>query len=362
MSQSDDESPSEKEHEPSQKRLEDARRKGDIAKSNELSAAAAYAGLLLAGLMGAGAVTQAAGAGTILIEQAAAIARLAAEGARPVVAGLIEPALPVLALLLCLPAAGALLALIAQRAIVFAPEKLMPKLSHISPLATAKKKFGAEGLFEFAKSFVKLLIVGAVLVWLFGQHADDILATTTLDPRQGTLLLMGLMGQFLFIVILVTAAIGAVDLMWQRHALLQRNRMSRKDMMDEMKESEGDPHTKMQRRQRGQEIAMNQMLADVATANVVIVNPTHYAVALKWHRGSRTAPVLVAKGVDEVARRIREVAAEHGVPIQSDPPTARSIFALVDIGKPIARDHYRAVAAAIRFAEAMRKRAKERLR
>ena len=160
----------------------------------------------------------------------------------------------------------------------------------------------------------------------------------------------------------MTAAIGVVDFLWQRHALMQRNRMTRQEMLDEMKDSEGDPHTKAQRRQRGQEIAMNQMLADVAKANVVIVNPTHYAVALKWQRGARTAPILVAKGVDEVARKIRERAAEHGVPIHSDPPTARAIHASVDLGKPIRPDQYRAVAAAIRFAQAMRTRAKGSLR
>lgn len=103
---------------------------------------------------------------------------------------------------------------------------------------------------------------------------------------------------------------------------------------------------------------MNHMLAEVAEANVVIVNPTHYAVALSWSRGSRNAPIVVAKGVDEVAKRIREAAAEHGVPVRSDPPTARSLFATVDVGQPISRDHYRAVAAAMRFSEAMRKRAK----
>lgn len=105
---------------------------------------------------------------------------------------------------------------------------------------------------------------------------------------------------------------------------------------------------------------MNQMLADVATANVVIINPTHFAVALRWTKGGRTAPVVVAKGVDEVARRIREAAEAHGVPLHSDPPTARLLHATVDIGKPVERNHYRAVAAAIRFADTMRQRARER--
>ncbi|MFN3722963.1 MAG: flagellar type III secretion system protein FlhB [Paracoccaceae bacterium] len=362
MSKSDEQSPGDKEHAPSEKKLTDARRQGDIAKSTELLAAAAYAGLILAGLAGAQAVQRAASAGGVLIDQAPSIARLAIGSAQTVVGGIIQTAIFPLILLLALPAVLVVLALLAQRAIVFAPDKLKPKLSRISPIATAKKKFGPEGLFEFAKSFVKLILVSTVLGWFFLGHIDGILATAALDPRQGLRHLIDLLGQFLVIVILVTAVIGLGDLIWQHHALLQRNRMSRKEMTDEMKESEGDPHTKSQRRQRGQDIAMNQMLADVAKANVVIVNPTHYAVALRWNKGARTAPVVVAKGVDEIAFRIREMATENGIPIHSDPPVARSLFATIEIGMPVARDHYRAVAAAIRFADAMRKRAKERQR
>jgi len=160
------------------------------------------------------------------------------------------------------------------------------------------------------------------------------------------------------LVVITTLLFGGIDYFWQRMQHLRRNRMSRKDLTEEMKDSEGDPHVKQQRRQRGQEIATNRMLRDVVQADVVVVNPTHYAVALKWSRKGRTAPICVAKGVDEVAARIRAKAAEAGVPLQSDPPTARAIYATVEIGQQIRPEHYRAVAAAIRFAESMRKRRK----
>ncbi|PSL15720.1 EscU/YscU/HrcU family type III secretion system export apparatus switch protein, partial [Shimia abyssi] len=120
----------------------------------------------------------------------------------------------------------------------------------------------------------------------------------------------------------------------------------------------GDPHIKQQRRQRAQEIATNQMLSDVPSADVIIVNPTHYAVALKWNRAPGEAPVCVAKGVDEVAKSIRECAHDAGVPIKSDPPTARALHAIVEIGHEVPPDLYRPVATAIRFAEAMRQKAK----
>ena len=130
--------------------------------------------------------------------------------------------------------------------------------------------------------------------------------------------------------------------------------------MDETKKQEGDPHMKQQRRERGTQIAMNKMLCDVPNADVIVVNPTHYAVALKWNRDGGEVPVCVAKGVDEVAGRIREIAAENAVPIYSDPPTARALHATVEIGAPILPDHYRAVAAAIRFADRMRQLARAR--
>lgn len=362
MSGEEDQSAEEKEHAPSQKRMEDARKKGDVAKSTELAAAAGYAGLLLAGLAGMGAVGAAAQSLALILDRAPEIAAVASKSARPVMAGMLASVALPLVFFLGLPAVATLLMLLTERAIVFAPDKLMPKLSRISPLATAKQKFGPDGLFEFAKSFVKLLLVGCVLFQFLMVHADTILSTASLEPRLGLLALFDLLGQFLLIVLILTAAIGALDLLWQHHALTKRNRMTRKEMIDEMKESEGDPHTKAQRRQRGQDMAMNQMLKDVGQANVVIVNPTHYAVALKWQRGARTPPILVAKGVDEVARRIREEAAIRGVPIHSDPPTARAIHAAVDVGKPILREQYRAVASAIRFAETMRKRAKGMIR
>ena len=134
--------------------------------------------------------------------------------------------------------------------------------------------------------------------------------------------------------------------------------MSFQDMKDETKDSEGDPHAKGMRRQKGQEIALNRMLQDVAKADVIIVNPTHYAVALRWKRSDRHAPVCVAKGIDEVAARIREKAAIAGVPLHSDPPTARAIYASVEIGAPVKPEHYKPVAAAIRFAEALKARRK----
>jgi len=169
-----------------------------------------------------------------------------------------------------------------------------------------------------------------------------------------------MMIEFMAVVLCVALAIGGVDYLWQRYDHLRRHRMSHRDLQDEHKQHEGDPHMKNERRQRANRIAGDQMMADVPGADVVIVNPTHYAVALKWSRAPNSAPICVAKGVDHVALAIRAVAKDHGVPVRSDPPTARAIHATTDIGMEIDPEQYQTVAAAIRFSEAMRHKARAR--
>ena len=155
--------------------------------------------------------------------------------------------------------------------------------------------------------------------------------------------------------VVVAADLAMTRFHWRRDLM-----MSKQEIKDENKQAEGDPYMRASRRERGREIANNRMLHDVATADVVITNPTHYAVALKWSRTERSVPFCVAKGDDELARRIRMRAEQEGVPIHSDPPTARSIHALVDVGKPIHPEHYKAVAAAIVFADKLRQQKRER--
>jgi flagellar biosynthesis protein FlhB len=357
---SDGEDDTDKEHDPTQKRLDDARKRGEFARSQDLLTAAAVAGFVLTGMgLGAQALMRSGAAATVLIDQADSLAAHMADGGRPVMMQTLQAVISPLLPFFLMPGLAVIAVLFATKGFVFSPEKLMPKLSRISPLATAKQKFGMDGLVEFGKSAVKLTLVSVLIGWFLMARAPAILHSLALSPALSTVLMLRLLSEFLLLALLVLAVMGGLDYFWQTYRHLQRNRMSRKEMTDEMKDSEGDPHVKGKRRQRAQEIATNQMLADVAGADVIIVNPTHYAVALKWKRGARTAPICVAKGVDDVAARIREKAAEAGVPIHSDPPTARAIFATVEIGTPIHADHFKAVAAAIRFAEAMRARARK---
>lgn len=347
-----------KPHDPSQKRLDDARRRGEIPRSQDVLTASCYAGFLVAGYVFPETLPAAADAATSMLAQAdrwaPQVLSSAAHGVSPVASSMILPLAP----FFLLPALVVLVVLFAQRGIVFAPEKLAFKATRIDPLAALRQKFGPDGLMDFARSVVKIGLTGMLLFWFLGRHAPDLFNAVMLTPGGGVGVMLRLVMQFMTLVFLISLVLGAVDHLWQVLRHRARNRMSRQEMVEEHKEAEGDPHFKQHRRQRGQEIAMNRMLRDVETADVVVVNPTHYAVALKWNRARRQAPVCVAKGVDEAAAAIRARAAEHGVPVHRDAPTARAIFATVRLGEPIRPDHYRAVAAAIRFAEAMRRRAK----
>ena len=357
------EDPSAKTFDPTPQKLLEARKKGEVAKSNDLLTAAGYAGLLIALMMsGASALDQSGTALMVLIDRPDTLAPLFFEwsSAAPV-AGLLQAVLLGLTPLFALPAGGVVLAVLAQRALVFAPSKLEPKISRISLIENAKNKFGRAGFFEWAKSFTKLVVYSICLGVFIAARMPEMIAALQTSPHLVLSLLSELCIAFLFIVVLVSGAIGAVDAVWQHFEHLRKNRMSHKDIMDETKNSEGDPHLKQERRQRAKAVSQNQMMKDVPTADVIIVNPTHYAVALKWSRKRNEAPICVAKGVDEMAKTIRQTGQAAGVPIHSDPPTARSLHATTEVGAQIPPDFYRAVAAAIRFSENMRQRAKARI-
>jgi len=351
-----------KQHEPTAKKLEDARKKGEIARSQDLTTAASYAGFcLVAGVFGAQSVVSFSSNALTLFDQADTLAPLVlGDSATALMGGLMGAVMLALLPWFFGPGFAALISILLQRSLIVAPTKLQPKLSRISILSNAKNKFGRNGVFEFAKSGFKLLLYVVVLAIYLMRRLPDMLATMHLSPGMGSMMMARMALDFMAVVLVLALIIGGVDYAWQYFEHLRQNRMSHNELKEEFKQAEGDPHMKQQRRQKGMAIANNRMLADVPDADVVIVNPTHYAVALKWDRSSPGAPECVAKGVDEIAARIRERAIEAGVPLHSDPPTARALYATVDIGAQIEKQHYKPVAAAIRFAEKIRARAKEK--
>ena len=358
MSEDDDSS---REFDPTPQKLEEARKRGDLVRSNEITVAAVYAGFVVTAFAFGTASLDSFGTwASVMIDQADSLSVQMLGGGSAVAAGIFGRVLIAIAPWMTIPAVVVLGAIWAQRSLVFAPDKLMPKLSRIDPVSNFKQKFGSNGIFEFLKSFVKLVVIAFILGKFLLRELPGILLSQRLDATLVANHFSTLIVEFLLLMLLLAGVIAAIDYLWQRFDFLRRNKMTRKELTDEMKQSEGDPHIKAQRRQKAIEIATRQMISDVAKADVVIVNPTHYAVALKWEKGSKRAPICVAKGVDEIAARIREVASEAGVPIHRDPPTARALHAAVEVGDEIRPEHYRPVAAAIRFAEKMRRRARER--
>lgn len=344
-----------KPHDPTEQKLRQARAKGDIPRSAEVNVLLAYAGAVLALVVAAPLAV-----GPWLARGSALPATIAApEGAVFDMAWAWAgfAALATLGLLVP-PAVLVLLGLAAQRGLVFTPSKLAPDLKRINPVKNAAQKFGPQGLVTFGLSLLKLGLTLGGAWFLYRRLLGRLTDAGYMREMQWLPGLGWMLRDALLLALGVTVVIAGADVLWKRFDHRRRNRMSRKEVEDEHKESEGDPQFKAVRRQRAVDIALGSMLADVEKADVVIVNPTHYAVALQWKRGSGRAPVCLAKGTDEVARRIRERAAEHGVPVWSDPPCARALHAAMEIGEEIPVEQFAAVAAAIRFAEAMRRKAR----
>lgn len=352
----------EKTHDPTPKKLGDARKKGDIAKSNDLTVAMIYLAFLIAILAtGGSAIDSAASKLTMFLSSPDLLLdKILGSGGLLLSGSIITSILSALAPLFALPFAAAILSLFGQQAIIVAPSKLSPKLNRISPIAGAKNKFGTSGLVEFAKTFIKMLAVALMVTFYLRGKFDEIIGLTRSSPVAMAGMMMDVLVDLLIVICILATLVGIADLLWQKFNHQKKLRMSFQDLKDEGKEAEGDPHTKAQRRQRGRDIATNRMLLEIPKADVIVVNPTHYAVALNWSKEKGSAPVCVAKGEDEIAARIRDIASESGVPIHSDPPTARAIHATVEIGREIPPEQYRAIAAALRFAEMMRKKARER--
>ncbi len=359
MSEGQSDDGQEKSHDPTPGRLQKAREDGDVPQSKEANAAAAYLGFYLAVALASGGTASALafGLSKFLRDPETFAAQAFGGDGGSFFFSTASMTLKSGAAFLALPALGVIASLIAQQSVVFSLKKIKPKLSRLSIIDNAKKKYGTDGLVEFAKSAAKLVIICILFGVIFANRFTT-LPADALSPAQGlpqAILREGVI--FAGLVVLFSVALALIDLPWSRHQHTKRLKMSYEELKKESKEQEGDPTMKQNRRERGQAIATNRMMKDVPDADVIIVNPTHYAVALKWDRKRGAAPVCVAKGTDEIAARIREAATMAGVPIRSDPPTARAIHATVEIGEEVKREHYAAVAAAIHFADALRKKA-----
>jgi flagellar biosynthesis protein FlhB len=339
-----EEDESQKTEEPSQHKLQEARKKGDVPKSQDLVTfliLAAAAGVLLT--FSVGAAKDLSVYITSFLERPD---QIAVDGG-----ALTHLALDVLINTGIMMSAGLAAMCVAgfgghfmQTGVLFTAEKMKPKLSKISPIAGFKRLFGGEALMQFGKTLIKLCVVALVAYAILMPHAKEMSVLVEMEPVALMPVLIEIMLQLCFALIAVIAVASIADYMIQRFSWLKRNRMSKQEMKDEYKKLEGDPLIKMKLRQIRMDKSRRRMMTKVPTATVIITNPTHYAVALKYVAGETAAPICVAKGVDRVALKIREIATENGVPIIEDVPLARALFASVDLDETIPSEHYQAVA------------------
>jgi len=346
MSDKPDES--EKTEEASSKKLEEAHKKGDVAKSQEVSAwfGMIGIGIIVALLAGPMAAQLAKPLSTFLVEphtynmDGGTILRMAQQLGLALVAVL---ALPMLVLVV-MAIAGNLV----QHKPVFSAENMKPKFSKISPLAGLKRIFGPQGMMNFVKALAKLAIVSVIAFLVVWPELDMLgsLMRVELALIPGILqtLVLKLMGG----VIAIMTIIAGLDFAFQKAQWMKKQRMTMKEVKDEYKQMEGDPTVKAKLRQIRHERGRKRMMANVPNATVVVTNPTHYSIALQYEAGM-PAPICVAKGVDRIAFKIREIAKEHDIPLVENVPLARALHASVEVDDEVPPEHYKAVAQVIGY-------------
>ena len=345
-----------KTEEPTQRRLDQAIERGEVANSIEINTFFVLAAFTLALLLASGPI-----ASGLFTDMRGFLMNAHAVPSDPhAYAGIASRSLLIWAQALVIPTALVVVAVLAagflQPPLVFTTETLGFKFERVSPMAGIKRIFGIEAFFQFGKGLAKMAVVGVVVGTILWSDRDRLEVFARLFPAACLPAILGitlkLMGGVLAIYVVITLA----DALYQRFRWRQRLRMSKEEMKQEMKESDGNPEVKGRMRQLRAARVKKRMMAAIPGATVVVTNPTHYAVALRYEAGM-AAPICVAKGVDSLALRIRAVAAEHDVPVLENPPLARALHATVEIDDEIPAEHYRAVAEVIGFVMRLRRRA-----
>ncbi|MDB5450419.1 MAG: flhB [Phenylobacterium sp.] len=335
--------------EPTPRKLEQAKAKGDVAKTPDLSQ--------LLSLIGAAAVVAIAG-GPMSRSLAMALLPFLAHpdaislqgGAGMEVAKQVAWAAAPIVITVMLTAgfAGAAGGVV-QTGLMFTPDKLKIDWSKLSPIAGFKRLFGLDGLIQFIKSLLKVAMTTAVAWWVLKPHLSQLENLAGVEPASILPFCADILRRLVFAVGGLLLVIAGGDWLVQRQRFTARMRMSKEELKEEFRQSEGDPHVKARQKQIRVDRARRRMMQAVPKATVVIMNPTHYAVALKYESGEDEAPQCVAKGLDSLALKIRAVAEEAGVPIIEDAPLARALYAAVEIDEVIPPAHYQAVAKIIGF-------------
>ena len=350
----EDQDPSLKTEEPTQKRLADAEQKGQVAKSQEVGHWFMLLAITLSLMMFApdvagdiAAILRRFVAAPHMISLAGADSQL---GIWKIVGEVGSALLPIMALLW----AAGLTSNLIQHKPVFSAHKIKPEFSKISLIKGVQRQFSMRAVVEFAKGIAKIAIVGAVAAALVLPRMEILPLVVNFEAVMILPLMREIAVVMLVGVLAVISVIAAADLLFQRYKHAESLRMTKQEVKDEHKQTEGDPVIKQRLRAIRMERARRRMMAAVPQADVVITNPTHFAVALKYDPPAMAAPVLVAKGQGDVALRIREVAEVNDVPVVENPPLARALHAAVDLDQEIPVEHYKAVAEIIGYVMRLR--------
>lgn len=345
----EDSDDSERTEEPSSKKLEKARGEGQIVQSQEVRSWAMLFGTTLGAMMLMPGLLRDVNRAVLKYVESPHALSVEPSSLRNLFAGLsLDLALalaPILGLLMLVAVAGN----ITQFGLVSSPKKMAPKWSNLSPMLGLKRMFGVRAWMEFFKGLMKLAVVGVVVWWV----AYPLLTDFDLMPARDVLAMLDRLWTIAIRLAMATVGvmtfIAALDFGYQFFAHMKKMRMTKQEVKDEHKQTEGDPLIKSRIRRIRMERARKRMMAAVPSATVVVTNPTHYAVALSYKIEEMQAPTLVAKGVDFLAKRIRELAEEHDVPVVENPPLARALYAAVDIDQEIPHEHYKAVAEVVGY-------------
>ncbi len=344
----EDQDDSQKTEEPTQKRLDDARKKGDFPKSQDVPI---WFGLLgVAGLM---AIAQplAAGIGrplVMLLDHPHQF-QLDNGGAQRLMAVLLGALWPMLAVIFGIIMVFSLAGHLVQHRPAWTAEKMKPKLDKLSPIKGFGRLFGPQGWMNLLKGVLKLTAAGIAVTAVLWPSRHELMRAGEMDLVALPVLLQNKASQLLWATLLIVGLVAIMDYVFQRQSFMKRMRMSREDIKQETKQSEGDPMVRARLRQIRMERSRKRMLQSVPDATVILTNPTHYSVALKYDPEENPAPIVVAMGVDALALRIRETANENDVPIIENPPLARALYATAEIDDVIPREHFEAVAKVISF-------------
>jgi flagellar biosynthetic protein FlhB len=338
-----------KTEEATPRKLEEARKRGQIASSREVNHWFMILAASIVVMVLAPAFSRQVGLAMTRFFEMPDLMPVDRGGLQLVLGGLLEDLafafVPLFLLFIVAAAAPGLL----QSGFMISVERIEPKLEKISVMKGFERLFSLRSIVEFGKGILKIAVVGAVATMLLIPHMEKIHQMQTLAITDLMIVIQDLSVRMLLGVLAIMTVIAAIDFLYQRFEFQKSMRMTRQEIRDELKQTEGDPMVKGRLRQIRMERARRRMMANVPKADVVITNPTHFAVALSYKPAEMAAPRLVAKGADLIAQRIREVAEEHDIPVVENPPVARALFAAVDLDQEIPADHYRAVAEIISY-------------